>query len=257
MLITAIRATDTVMITAPIMAIATIMGTAIPIPAAIRTITKAARWLLVLGLLLGAGACAEPVDPGSPLTPRDGFFYGRVTRVADGDTLTMKTADGRALRIRLSEIDTPEKGEPFANRARDALNQMVRDRDIAVRLFDVDKYGRIVGRVYVNDRDVNAALVEQGLAVVYRRWAEDPRLYELEAQARAAKLGVWSGKAIPRGAGRQPQSGDQGRASNCGNKQACAEMTSCEEALFYLNQCGLKSMDGDADGVPCERSLCR
>jgi endonuclease YncB( thermonuclease family) len=223
----------------------------------IRTITDALRLLLIAALLNAPAACSEPADPGSVNAPRDGYFYGRVTRVVDGDTLTMKTADGRALRIRLAEIDTPEKGEPFSNRARGALNQMVRDRDIAVRLFDVDSYGRIVGRVYVGELDVNAALVEQGLAVVYRRWAEDPRLYELEEEARAAKLGVWSGGAIPRGAGRVPQSGGPSRAAGCDNKRYCSEMSSCEEALLYLEQCGLDTLDGDSDGVPCEWALCR
>jgi len=223
----------------------------------IRTITEALRLLLLAALLCAPAACSEPVEPGSVEAPRDGFFYGRVTRVADGDTLTMKTADGRALRIRLAEIDTPEKGEPFSNRARSALNQMVRDRDIAVRLFDVDTYGRIVGRVYVGELDVNAVLVEQGLAVVYRRWAEDPRLYELEEEARAAKRGLWSGSSIPRGAGRVPQSGGPSRLAGCGDKRYCSEMSSCEEALFYLERCGLNSLDGDADGVPCEWGLCR
>ena len=235
----------------------TVMTTATAIVTTIRTITEVLRLGLLAALLCAPAACSEPVDPGSAETPRDGFFYGRVTRVADGDTLTMKTADGRALRIRLAEIDTPEKGEPFSDRARSALNQMVRDRDIAVRLFDVDSYGRIVGRVYVGELDVNAALVEQGLAVVYRRWAEDPLLYELEDQARDAKRGLWSGSAIPRGAGRVPQSGGPPRAAGCDDKRYCSEMSSCEEALFYLRQCGLTTLDGDGDGVPCEWALCR
>jgi endonuclease YncB( thermonuclease family) len=201
------------MITRLLTTMAMITGMRIRIRTIIPTITDFSRQLVFAWLLLAVSACAEPVDPGSAIAPRDGFFYGRVTRVVDGDTLTMKTTDGRPLRIRLAEIDTPEKGEPFSNRARDELDRMVRDRDIAVRLFDVDDYGRIVGRVFVDGRDVNAALVEQGLAVVYRRWAEDPLLYELEEQARSARKGVWSQGRIPRGAGRQPQSGDAGRTT--------------------------------------------
>lgn len=41
----------------------------------------------------------------------------------------------------------------------------------------------------------------------------------------------------------------------CGSKKTCAEMASCEEAKFYLNQCGVSSLDGDGDGTPCE-SIC-
>ena len=42
----------------------------------------------------------------------------------------------------------------------------------------------------------------------------------------------------------------------CGDKRYCKEMTSCDEAKFYLSQCELSPLDGDADGVPCEK-LCK
>jgi deoxyribonuclease-1 len=42
----------------------------------------------------------------------------------------------------------------------------------------------------------------------------------------------------------------------CGTKKTCGEMASCEEATFYLQQCGVKRLDGDGDGIPCA-SLCR
>lgn len=40
----------------------------------------------------------------------------------------------------------------------------------------------------------------------------------------------------------------------CG-KRTCSQMESCEEAKFHLTQCGVKSLDRDNDGVPCE-SIC-
>lgn len=43
----------------------------------------------------------------------------------------------------------------------------------------------------------------------------------------------------------------------CAGKKTCKEMTSCSEARFYLNSCGLKSIDGDSDGTPCEVEWCR
>jgi len=43
---------------------------------------------------------------------------------------------------------------------------------------------------------------------------------------------------------------------SCGGKRYCREMSSCEEAKFYLTQCRVGSLDGNKDGVPCE-SLCR
>lgn len=203
--------------------------------------------LLTLGLTLG-------IDPGSPEAPRDGFVYGRVVRVSDGDTLTIVTADERVFRVRLAEIDAPERGEPFARRARRALERIVAGRDVAVDLVDVDRYARIVGRVYTGETDVNAEMVRAGLAVVYRYFAEDPALFELERGAREAGRGLWSQERLPEGAG----SGDRPVAvEECGAKRRCAEMESCREALFYLNVCGVSTLDGDSDGWPCERSRCR
>jgi hypothetical protein len=43
--------------------------------------------------------------------------------------------------------------------------------------------------------------------------------------------------------------------ASCGKKLHCSEMSSCEEAKYYLTQCGIKSLDSDGDGTPCE-SLC-
>lgn len=41
----------------------------------------------------------------------------------------------------------------------------------------------------------------------------------------------------------------------CEGKRYCREMNSCDEANFYLNQCGVGRLDGDGDGIPCE-SIC-
>ncbi|WP_338590152.1 excalibur calcium-binding domain-containing protein [Shewanella khirikhana] len=42
----------------------------------------------------------------------------------------------------------------------------------------------------------------------------------------------------------------------CEGKTHCREMRSCEEATFYINNCPNTKMDGDGDGIPCERQLC-
>lgn len=80
--------------------------------------------------------------------------------------------------------------------------------------MDVDRYGRTVGRVYVDGTDVNAELVRQGYAWVYRKYAEDPKLYELEEEVRKAERGLWGDPGPALGGGRAevlqatpPQSG--------------------------------------------------
>jgi Excalibur calcium-binding domain len=41
----------------------------------------------------------------------------------------------------------------------------------------------------------------------------------------------------------------------CGSKNLCGQMNSCDEAMHYLNDCSVTSLDGDNDGTPCE-SIC-
>ena len=59
-----------------------------------------------------------------------------------------------------------------------------------VVLQDTDRYGRTVGRVYVGNLDVNAEMVKQGAAWVYRQYAKDQSLYRLEEQAKATQRGL-------------------------------------------------------------------
>ena len=43
----------------------------------------------------------------------------------------------------------------------------------------------------------------------------------------------------------------------CDGRVYCSQMTSCEEAEFFLANCHGVKMDGGGDGVPCERQWCR
>ena len=166
-----------------------------------------ALWLITLTILVaGQAGCAQPQadTTGQTLPPGD-YIHATVGRVYDGDTLEAVTRHGVRIRVRLAEIDTPEKGEPFSNRARETLLRLVGHGEIAIRLFDVDKYGRIVGRVFANGTDTSAELVRLGLAAVHRRYAKDPKLYELEAEARKAGRGFWPTNYRPRGAFTKPK----------------------------------------------------
>ena len=129
-----------------------------------------------------------------------------------------------------------------------------------------DRYGRTVGRVYVNGRDVNAELVRSGYAWVYRKYATDRSLYGVEADAKAEQRGLWGSpeaKRVPpwewRHGGKQLAQAvpaERNAATACGSKRYCREMAACEEARHYLSACGLARLDGDRDGVPCE-ALCQ
>lgn len=117
---------------------------------------------------------------------------GRVVGVADGDTLTVLTEAREQVRVRLAGIDTPERGQPWGARSREHLSALAFGRQVEVTVEDTDRYERRVGRVRAGGTDVNAALIREGSAWVYRRYNRDPELPRLEAEARAARRGLWS-----------------------------------------------------------------
>ena len=43
----------------------------------------------------------------------------------------------------------------------------------------------------------------------------------------------------------------------CDGRTYCSQMTSCEEATFFLRNCPGVKMDGDNDGIPCEKQWCQ
>jgi len=119
-------------------------------------------------------------------------FTGRVVGVTDGDTISV-LRDGRAERIRLADIDCPERGQAFGTRARQATSEWAYGQYVTVLVRDRDDYGRLVGEVVLPDgRALNRALVQAGLAWASRHRGGDAELARLEAEARAAQRGLWS-----------------------------------------------------------------
>ena len=212
------------------------------------------RFGLGLALLLVAG-----VVPAAAET-----LLGRVVSVQDGDTLTVRVA-GQRVKVRLAGIDAPERDQPFGEQSRQSLSRMALNRTASVAVQKIDDYGRTIGVVTVAGLNVEAEQVRRGLAWVYRQYRHDPQLLALEAEAKAARRGLWA-DANPKPPWDWRHSGQSQQASErsapgvftgrCGTKRICKEMTSCEEARFYLTECGLSRLDRDQDGVPCE-ALCR
>ncbi len=179
--------------------------------------------------------------------------------VVDGDTLVVQIKDGSRLTLRLHGIDAPERDQPHSDEALRTLNELVGGRTVRFEVIDIDRYGRTVARVHVGDTDANAELVRRGAAWVYRRYSDDPVLLASEREARAEKRGLWARPASERVPPWDWRRGDRTPKAvpeaSCGRKSLCREMSSCSEARFHLETCGLKRLDGDGDGIPCE-SLC-
>ncbi|NJN47625.1 MAG: thermonuclease family protein [Candidatus Competibacteraceae bacterium] len=127
-----------------------------------------------------------------PLAQAEPVYQGRAVEVLDGDTLTLLTHTGQSIKVRLAEIDAPEWEQPFGKRAKNVLSTLTLNRFIRVDTSVKDRYGRVVGRVYVGDMDVNAELVRLGMAWFYRQYGQDNTLYRLEIAARTARWGLWA-----------------------------------------------------------------
>ena len=195
-------------------------------------------------------------------------LYGYVVSISDGDTLTVLTSEKRQVKVRLAEIDTPERRQPYGTVARQALAAKVFRKQVTVVVDTVDRYGRKVGHVYSGSRHINKEMVAEGHAWVYRRYLKDKSLIAVEDEARVEGFGLWGlseARHIPPWEWRRQQRGgnEDGTAAaaravdkSCSSKHYCREMANCDEARFYLRQCGLDRLDGDGDGIPCE-AICK
>jgi endonuclease YncB( thermonuclease family) len=201
---------------------------------------------------------------------------GKVVAVTDGDTIKILDENLVQHKVRLTGIDAPEKAQPFGHASRKHLASIVAGRDVRVETTGRDRYGRVLGKVWVQPLDcpgcgktlnANHAQILAGMAWWYRAYAKDQspqdrgRYESAVNEARKRRLGLWSEPdPIPpwvwRRGQRTPSTADALADTECGSKRYCREMTSCEEAKFYLRQCARSSLDGDQDGVPCE-SICR
>jgi endonuclease YncB( thermonuclease family) len=250
-------------------------------------------------------------------------FTAKVIGVLDGDTVLI-LHNGRAVKVRMANIDAPEvghagmggkppnsqKSQAFGKQSRESLLEMVGKKQVQIDSRAVDQYGRIVGLIGVDGRNVNQEQVKRGMAWAAVGWRQsrraaprppegrasggvpftgeptgvplagayshhhsDKTYLSLQSDAQQAQRGLWA-QANPQTPWQwrklhpsvKPAVPNQPPASQrvvpvmlydmeCGKKRHCAQMSSCDEALFYLTRCGVKELDRNKDGEPCG-SLC-
>ena len=135
---------------------------------------------------------------------------GKVLRVADGDTILLLTAESKRQSVRVVGIDAPEPAQPFGRDAREHLQRLLGTRDVRAECLKVQDGGSLLCKLWAHPADcascgltldVGLAQVSAGMAWWNRRYAhdqspEDQARYETaEAEARAAKRGLWADKA--------------------------------------------------------------
>jgi len=123
-------------------------------------------------------------------------FEGKVIGIKDGDTFEV-LYDGQPERVRLAEIDCPEKSQPFGKNARQYASDLSFGKTVVVTSTGKrDRYKRVVGTIVTQDSvNVNEELVRAGYAWHYKQYSKSSLLAEMEEEARANKVGLWADKS--------------------------------------------------------------
>ncbi|GAB7400906.1 thermonuclease family protein [Enterobacter asburiae] len=126
-----------------------------------------------------------------PLTLQATELKGRVIRVLDGDTIEV-LQDEKPVRIRLANIDAPEKKQAFGNWSANQLKSLIAGKSVTVSYTQEDQYGRIIGRVFTaTGAEASLFMVKIGAAWVYERYNTDYALPGIQTQARKDRRGLW------------------------------------------------------------------
>lgn len=173
---------------------------------------KYSIWTLLLILAVSIYSVVRNIDDKGSDKPQDGFveksyekakkpyrslktFTGKVVSIKDGDTFEV-LYDGFAERIRLAEIDCPESKQAFGKAAKKYASDLCYGKTVTVESGGKrDRYGRVVGTIITQDGiNVNEELVKAGLAWHYKDYSDSEEIAQMEQEARAQKVGLWSAK---------------------------------------------------------------
>jgi endonuclease YncB( thermonuclease family) len=144
--------------------------------------------LVLLALLSIVGSCSRETTKS---------VSGTVVKIADGDTITILDAQNVQHKIRLQGIDAPERRQDFSEVSREHLASLVFGKYVRIEYEKVDRYGRLVGKVWVDGNDECLEQLKAGLAWHYKEYEKeqppaDRQLYaNAEQEARAQKRGLW------------------------------------------------------------------
>lgn len=142
-----------------------------------------------LALLLALATAVLPAAAQKSSRPAKGQ-QALVVAVTDGDTLTLRLPDGKPVTVRLRDIDAPEICQPWGTEARAALSELALNKLAILTPSARDSYGRVIGRITVEDLDVGRRLVEDGHAWSTRGRNDRGPLVKQERMAKALSRGL-------------------------------------------------------------------
>ena len=123
---------------------------------------------------------------------------GLVVGVADGDTITVLDQQKNTYKIRLQGIDAPEKKQAFGEKSKQSLHDLVHGKQVRIEYDKDDKYGRIVGKITLDDLDICLQQLVLGMAWHYKKYQNEQSVADrvvyndAELKSKSLKLGLWA-----------------------------------------------------------------
>ena len=116
----------------------------------------------------------------------------RVVKISDGDTLTCLTKGNKSIKVRLAEIDAPEKSQAFGQKSKKTLSDLVYQKNVRLSLKEKIAINEPSRLFIIKIKNINLEMVKQGMAWAYKQYSHDPIYLQAQENAQAKGIGLWA-----------------------------------------------------------------
>ena len=120
-------------------------------------------------------------------------LIAKVVGIKDGDTVVVLDSLNNQITLRLAEVDTPEKSQPFGTKSKQFTSDQIYLKTIKYVVTDTDRYGRSIAMIYYDEDNkyLSAEIIKAGMGWHYKRYSTSKELALFEDNAKKNKIGLW------------------------------------------------------------------